>query len=154
PLRKLIANALWCLGRRLRVRFTFHRPEDQVAKAPPVNEQTAIGAPGIFVSASRDKGGAKHKRVDETAGDYGDFGEEQRVIVFLNAEIRPEHLVVLPADHADDRPLLLIVGARTRIAALVVSRADIAIELSVCGLAREFCRSHLSESRELLNALR
>src|SRR5262249_56594175 len=100
PLRKLIANDLRCLGRRLRARFPFHRPEDQVAKAPPVNEYAAIGAPIILDAASRDNRGAEHKRVDETADDHGNFREEQRVIVFLNAKIRPEHLVVLPADHA------------------------------------------------------
>src|SRR2546428_2058002 len=93
------------------------------------------------------------ERTDESTGDDWDVWEEERMIVLLNAVIRPEHLAALPADHADDQPPLRIV-AGCGAALLIFALADDAVESSVGGLPGERYRSNLSESRKLLDALR
>src|SRR5262249_41602307 len=92
------------------------------------------------------------ERTGETAGQDRDVREEERMIVFLNAVIRPEHLAALPADHTDDRRPLRVVAGRGA-ALLIFARADDAVEFGVGGLPGERYRSNLSESRKLLDAL-
>src|SRR5215831_17763556 len=67
----------------------------------------------------------KDERTDETAGHDRHIGKEERVVVFLDAVIRPEHLAALLADYADDRPSFRGAakhGAAERGAALLILR--------------------------------
>src|SRR5262249_60930320 len=83
-------------------------PWKHSAIALPVNQHAALGTPGIPGAAGGGDRGAEHKGVDEASGDYGNVHEEERVVVFIDSEIRPEHFVGLLADHADDRPFLVV----------------------------------------------
>src|SRR5262249_49200769 len=128
-------------------RITAVLPGKHGAIALPANEHAALGTPRIPGAAAAGNRGAEHTRIDEASGDHGNVHEEERVIIFLDSEIRAEHFVALPADHADDRRFLFA-KAGIRICALVFNGADIAVQLGIGWFPRKIYRSHLGESGE------